>query len=85
MPDDDVEEAKAFLRDRGFDVRVEERDVHDEFRKHGIPFADTVSHPYWADLVRLDDPSIVFRNYGSGMSPERAILRARNRYSSEQR
>lgn len=77
-------EACAWLREHGFEVRVEERNLREEFLRRGLRGADTIDHPYWADLVGIANPDFVVPNYGSGVTPEQAIIRARKRYASEQ-
>jgi hypothetical protein len=81
----EAEAARAWLQAKGFDVRVEERDMSDDFRRRGLGGVDTLHHTHWADLVSAEDPSYVYqRSYGSGMSPDEALIRAKRRYVQEQ-
>ena len=81
----DADEARAWLRAKGFDVRVEERDMSEEFRHRGLGGVDTLHDTHWADLVSAEDPSYMYqRSYGSGMTPAEAVVRAKKRYVQEQ-
>ena len=74
-----AEEALAWLRERGFEARVEERDLRAQLR--GAPSA---SCTHWADLIAIANPAFVLSNYGSGMNRDQAVIRARQRYLTEQ-
>lgn len=81
----DAEEARAWLRIKGFDVVVVERDRRDVLMQAGLAGLASENHIYWADLVSTKDPTHVFApNYGSGKSAEEAVVRARRRFGSEQ-
>ena len=36
--------ARAWLKERGFDVRVEKRNLREDFVRRGLPGADTIDH-----------------------------------------
>ena len=76
----------AYFRQRGFDVSVEERDVHAEYMASGNPGRATFyaegRRYYCVDLTR--EGSVVARHYADGESIEEALQRARQRFSSEQ-
>src|SRR5438270_11590091 len=76
--------ALNWLRERGFDVKVEERDLGSPLRESGYPSAPSVSCIYWADLIAIAKSTFVLSNYGSGMSRDEAVVRARQRYETEQ-
>jgi len=80
----DAENARAWLRARGFDVRVEKRSLREDFVRRGLRGVDTIDLAYWADLVGIANPAFIVPNYGSGMIPEQAVIRARQRYGQEQ-
>jgi hypothetical protein len=84
VDEDDADRALAWLRERGWDVRVQERNLRTKFEEQGQRYAPTIDDPWWADLVRIDNPSFVVENYGSGKTPAAAILRAKQQYGSEQ-
>jgi hypothetical protein len=79
-----ADQARAWLRSKGFDAVVEERDRRDELMRTGFAGLASENHTHWAHLVSLRDPDFVVRNYGSGKSAEGAVIRARRRYGSEQ-
>jgi hypothetical protein len=81
----EAEEARAWLRVKGFDVVVVERDRRDELMQAGFAGLASENRIFWADLVSTKDPTHVFApNYGSGKSAEEAVVRARRRFGSEQ-
>ncbi len=84
VSDGEAAQAAAWLREHGWDMRVEERNLRPTFEERGLRYAPTIDDPWWADLVRIGDPSFVVENYGSGRTPEAAIVRAKQRYGSEQ-
>lgn len=79
-----AEEALDWLRQRGFDVRVEERDLDPQLAAAGYPSAPNASCTHWADLVAIANPAFVLVNYGSGLTRDEAVIRARQRYQTEQ-
>ena len=79
-----AEEARTWLRERGFDVKVEERDLGPLLREAGHPHAPSISHTQWADLIAITNSDFVLNNYGSGMTVDEAVIRARQRYETEQ-
>lgn len=79
-----AEEALVWLRERGFEVRVEERDLGPQLREGGYPSAPSASYTHWADLIAIANPAFVLSNYGSGMTRDEAVIRARQRYQTEQ-
>jgi hypothetical protein len=84
---DDADSVIAYFRDHGFDVRIEERNLHAEHIARGEPGRASffVEHrPYHCiDLVR--DGAIVAEQYAQGETIEDALIRARRRFVSEQR
>ena len=80
--DDDL----AYFRERGDDVRIEERDLHALHMARGEPgqasfFAEGRSY-HVVDLLRSG--RVVAPAYGVGETPEDALAGARRRYGSEQ-
>lgn len=67
-PQQEALEALRWLRERGFDLRLA--------AKHRGTF--------FVDLIPTADPDSVIPNYGSGMTIERAVVAARERYAAEQ-
>src|SRR5439155_20921024 len=53
----DAENARAWLRARGFDVRVEKRSLREDFVRRGLRGVDTIDLAYWADLVGIANPA----------------------------
>jgi hypothetical protein len=79
-----VPEARNWFLNHGWEVQVAERDRRDEMRTRGEVYLPGFSHRFWADLVRIGSEDHVVRNYGSGANPAQAIIRAKERYGSEQ-
>jgi hypothetical protein len=74
-----ADEARSWLRERGFDVEVEERDLGPLLRETGDPYAPSISHTHCADLIPISNAAFVLSNHGSGMTPDEAVIRARQR------
>lgn len=79
-----AEEALDWLREQGFDVRVEERDLGPQLMAAGYPSSPGTSCTHWADLIAIANPGFVLSSYGSGMTRDGAVIRARQRYQTEQ-
>ena len=83
---EDADESLTYLQDRGFDVRVEERDLHAEYMARGEPGRASFFVPQrrysCVDLMRA--AGTVARGYAHGKTAEDAIRAARRRLSSEQ-
>jgi len=79
-----VAEAREWFRSDGWEVMVVERDLRDEMRARGEVYFPGFSHRTWVDLLRVDAEGHVVRNYASGVIEAEAVIRARQRYGSEQ-
>ncbi len=79
-----VSEAEGWFRDRGWEVRVVERDRRDEMRALKGTWFPGFSHLFWVDLARLGVEGHLVENYASGTNEAEAVVRARERYGSEQ-
>lgn len=77
-------EALRWLREQGFDVRLAAKDLPDESNRLDLPLADEHREPFFVDLIPIADPDSVIPNYGSGMTIQRAVVAARERYAAEQ-
>lgn len=80
----EAEDARSWFRDDGWDVRVFERDMRETFRDERHLDAPSFNHTHWADLIWLRNKAFVIESYGSGMSRDEAIMRARQRYGTKQ-
>ena len=80
----DAATARVWLAGKGFRVVVNHREMSDEFNRLGLGDALTRYHRFWADLVPIRNPSAVVPNYGSGESEDAAIVRAVERFRTEQ-
>jgi hypothetical protein len=76
--------ARERFAERGFGLKVEQRDMSDEIARQGYPDAPSRRHTHWADLVSLRNGEVVQRGYGSGLSEENALARAHERWLQEQ-
>lgn len=83
-PDDREQEAREWMRSRGWDVQVEQRDLREEFIRRGEEYAWSFDHTHWADIISTENPEFVVANYGSGMSVTEAVCRAKRRWGQEQ-
>jgi hypothetical protein len=81
---EEAAEARDWLRERFFDVVVEEKDRREELIRAGYAGLAAKNHTHWAHLVSVANPDFVVRNYGSGKSEAEALIRIRRRYGSEQ-
>jgi len=79
-----VSEARNWFLDHGCEVRVVERDRRDEWRARKETYFLGFSHLFWVDLARLGVEGQVVPNYASGATEAEAVVRARQRYGSEQ-
>lgn len=82
--DEQEQEAREWLRSRGWNLRVEVRDLREDFVRRGEKYAWSFDHTHWADLVSIENPDFVVSNYGSGMSQAEAAVRAKQRWGQEQ-
>jgi hypothetical protein len=73
-------DADAYFAERGFALRVEERDLDDQLPRN----APTRGSTHWADLVSTRTGRVMARSYGSGMSAAEAKQSAKTRYMVEQ-
>ncbi len=78
------EVARKWFRDRGWEITIAQRDRRDEFRREGQLYVPGFAHQYWVDLLRTETPDHVVSNYASGSNPAEALVRARQRFGSEQ-
>ena len=77
----------TYLKNLGFDVKIEERDLHAEYMAAGEPgrasfFVEGRTY-YCVDLLR--GGGIVAPRYASGETAQEALERARSRFASEER
>jgi hypothetical protein len=81
-----LEHDLAYLQERGYEVAIEERDLHAMHIAPGEPgqasFFVEGRRYHVVDLLR--DGRVVAPAYGVGESPQAALARARRRYGSEQ-
>jgi metal-dependent hydrolase (beta-lactamase superfamily II) len=83
--EDDADAARVWLREHGFDVVVERRDLRDLLVDTGQAGTASMNWTHWADLVAVDRPDeVVAPNYGAGKSEAEAVVSARRRFGSEQ-
>ena len=82
----DAETPEEFFRSRGFDVQIEERDLHAEYMAAGQPGRASFFAPdqRYACVQLLRDGKVVVRNYAHGKTAAEALNIARRRYGSEQ-
>lgn len=73
-------EPDAYFAERGYSLRVEQRNLDDQLPKDARSRGNT----HWADLVSLRTGRVVAVSYGSGMTDDEAKARARQRYIEEQ-
>lgn len=83
---DDSESTIDYFRRRGFDVRIEERDLHADHMARGEPgraafYADGRTY-FLVDLVR--DGETIAPHYADGDTVESALMAAKRRFGSEQ-
>ena len=80
------ESPSEYFEARGFEVRVEERVVHEDLIASGLQGAATFyvagRRYYCVDLVR--GGSVVAPNYGIGATLDEALRGAQRRFGSEQ-
>ncbi len=76
--EEQVAEVREWFASKGFELRVEERDMSAELR--GL----TARHRYWVDLISVRSGGVSMRSYGSGMSETVAIVVAEQRWLAEQ-
>lgn len=86
MPGESVEQGDvaAWFEARGLVVRVSDTDYSNEVRSN--PWgrkASSRDHHVWVDLLAADG-RLIQRGYGSGVSADDALRRARQRYQQEQ-
>jgi hypothetical protein len=81
--DTDAQGVRDWLLEKGWEVRAEERDLHQTFHEASQLYLPSFNHTHWADLVSLQNPDFVVPNYGSGMTEAEAVMRAKARYGSE--
>lgn len=75
-----MSEADAYFAERGFSLRVEQRNLDDDLPRDAPSRGST----HWADLVESKTGRVIARSYGSGMSVDEAKESARMRYIVEQ-
>lgn len=78
-----VADALDWFADRGWKVQVVERDRRDEMRVRGEVYMPGYRHHLWVDLMRVGQEATA-TNYTSANTKPEAIIRARQRYGSEQ-
>ena len=83
---DNSDSELAYFQDRGFEVRLEERDLHAEYMASGEPgrasFFEEHRHYFCVDLLR--DGGLVARHYADGVTAADALREAKRRHSTEQ-
>jgi len=84
VPDDAT--SLGYFEDRGFEVRIEERDLHAEYMARGEPGRASFfveRQPYYCvDLLR--DGVVVAKQYAHGVTAHDALEQAKRRFGSEQ-
>lgn len=83
----DADDPATYLKSLGFDLRIEERDLHAEYMAAGEPgrasfFVEGRTY-YCVDLLR--DGGVVALRYAQGETVDDALRDARRRFRSEQR
>lgn len=73
-------DADEFFAERGFSLRVEQRDLDDRLPK----YANSRGSTHWVDQVSIRTGKVVAESYSSGMSVDEAKARARKRYIEEE-
>jgi hypothetical protein len=76
--DEQVAEVRKWFASKGFDLRVEERDMSAELS------GPTAKHRYWVDLVSRRTGDVSVRSYGSGPSETLAVVVTEQRWLVEQ-
>jgi len=83
---DDAATALAYFENRGFEVRIEERELHADYVARGEPGRASffVAHQryYCVDLLR--DGAVIAKQYAHGETIEKASQQAERRFASEQ-
>lgn len=79
-----VADATAWFADRGWKIEVVQRDRREEMRARGEVYFPGYRHQLWVDLVRVGQEEATASNYASGHTRAEAIIRARQRFGSEQ-
>jgi esterase/lipase superfamily enzyme len=79
-----ISDARRWFLDHGWEVRVVERNRQDEMRARKETYLPAFSHRFWVDLARVGSEDHVVENYASGTNEIEAVIRARQRYGSEQ-
>jgi hypothetical protein len=82
--EEQVEQVRSWFASKGFDLRVEERDMRDELRLRSRRKAPSASHSHWVDLVSLRTGEVFMRSYGSGPTPTLAVIATEQRWLVEQ-
>ena len=86
MPDESVEQGDvpAWFEARGFVVRLSNTDYSDKVRSspRGRKASSRDDH-FWVDLL-TSDGRLIHGGYGSGVSADDAMRRARQRFRQEQ-
>jgi hypothetical protein len=82
--DEQVDEVRAWFAAKGFDLRVEPRDMSQEFRQRGHANAPSATHTIWVDLVSRRTGEVSLRSYGSGPSETLAVIATEQRWLVEQ-
>ena len=82
----DPEEVRNYFRDNGFDLSLEERDLHAEHVIAGEPGRASFfveGRLYWCVALRRDGRTVA-RRYAHGETVEAALAEAKRRFGSEQ-
>jgi hypothetical protein len=79
-----VRDARRWFADHGWDVRIVERDQREEMSARGEVYFPGFKHRFWVDLVRMGETKPTATNYASGATESEAVIRARQRFGSEQ-
>ena len=83
---EDAETPEEYFPSRGFDVQVEERDLHAEHMVGGEPGRASFFAPNrrYACIHFVREGRVMVRDYAHGETVTEALTRARQRYRSEQ-
>jgi hypothetical protein len=79
-----ITDALAWFADRGWTLEVVQRDRREEMRSREEVYFPGYEHHLWVDLMRLGQKKATATNYASATTKAEAIIRARQRYGSEQ-
>src|SRR5262245_9498469 len=82
--EEQVDQVIKWFAKKGFDLRVEERDMSADFRQRGQSKAPSARYSHWVDLVSRRTGEVFARSYGSGPSAMLAVIATEQRWLVEQ-